>query len=51
MHMRTSMHGARISRERESESHDAHVHVHGACEWGTSVCMLMDTEGMCWWSV
>jgi hypothetical protein len=47
--MRTRMHSARISRERES--HAAYVHVHGACAWGTCMCMLMDTAGMCWWSV
>ncbi len=49
MHMRTSMHGACICRE--TESHGAHVHAHGACAWGTCMCMLMDTAGMCWWSV
>ena len=49
MHMRTSMHGARMSRERARN--DGHLHVHGARLWGTCMCMLMDTAGMCWWSV
>jgi hypothetical protein len=27
------------------------AHVHGACAWRMCMCMLMDTAGMCWWSV
>jgi hypothetical protein len=36
---------------RERESHGAHVHVLGACAWGTCMNVLMDTAGMCWWRV
>ncbi len=44
-------HGAALARVfhhrcRATESHGAHVHVHGACAWGTSICMLMD-KGAC----
>ena len=38
----------RAYAERERERHGAHVHVHGARAWGTCMCTLMHTAGMCW---
>ena len=47
MHMRTREHGARICREREREARCTRA---CACAraWGTCMCTLMHTAGMCW---
>ncbi len=43
-HAHTHARWAHVQKEPRCEPH---VHVHGACAWGTCMCMLMDTAGMC----